>query len=129
MNLQEAVTWIKDFCFDDPEMEQAVELVCSEAQRAAELQAKIDSGELVVLPCKRGDKVYYLRQMIGEDNKYAIEISEVLSIEVIPNGFMIKMGVDDGKRNGYSHYGVFGKTVFLTSEAVEAALKERESSE
>ena len=71
----------------------------------------IDHG-VVVPPCKVGDAVYriYTRSWIGEDVVREVVVSE--------NGVFY---VDDKGR--MTSCGKFGKTVFLTREEAEKALK------
>ena len=71
----------------------------------------IDSG-VILPPCKAGDTVYriYTRSWIGEDVVREVVVSE--------NGVFY---VDDKGR--MTSCGKFGKTVFLTREEAERALK------
>lgn len=70
-------------------------------QKLAEYETAEEEGRLVVLPCKFGDTMYVLRQSW--------------------NGWNI-----DKKKFSYRMIGKFGKTVFLTREEAEKALKEME---
>ena len=85
-------------------------------------QAK-KKGRLVVLPCDVGDKLYDVT--LGEvREKIVISLSMLLSKSV--NHLVIHA---ENFRNAVTSYELqdIGKTVFLTREAAEAALKEREA--
>lgn len=86
------------------------------------MQAEKD-GHLVVLPCKIGDTVYIIR---GE----VVIVATVEAIHQWISGKW-KLSVHTDKRNthwvGYEVcFDDFGKTVFLTREEAEAALKREE---
>ena len=92
--------------------------------RLRELAQAEKEGRLVVLPCKVGDTVYII-------HKRAIRKTTVESIHQWSSGHW-KLSVHTDKKyihwTGYEvHFESFGKTVFLTREAAEAALKEREA--
>ena len=85
-------------------------------------QAK-KKGRLVVLPCDVGDKLYDVT--LGEvREKIVISLSMLLSKSV--NHLVIHA---ENFRNAVTSYELqdIGKTVFLTREAAEAALEEREA--
>ena len=82
--------------------------------RLAAYEDAEEQGLLVRLPCKVGDMIY--RPIRVNNGIYAYAVS---SIEIPPSGEVI---VYDGLC-GYS-WSDFGKTVFLTREEAEAALKE-----
>ena len=69
-----------------------------------------DSSRFVELPIKPGEKIFYF------DTKGRIHESTVTQLIYGASGFLI---------GGYQ----IGKTVFLTREAAEQALKERESND
>lgn len=69
---------------------------------ASELMKAEAQGRLVVLPCKVGTPIYWIN--FNQHDGYWIELGEFHLQDI----------------------GVFGKTVFLTCEAAEAKLKERE---
>ena len=94
--------------------------------RLTELAQAEKEGRLVVLPCKVGDTVYIIR-----DKKIIIATVEAIHQWISRKW---KLSVHTDKR--YTHwvgYEVslddFGKTVFLTREEAEAALKEREEAD
>lgn len=87
-----------------------------------ELAQAEKEGRLVVLPCDVGDKLYDVT--LGEvREKIVISLSMLLSKSV--NHLVIHA---ENFRNAVTSYELqdIGKTVFLTREAAEAALKERE---
>ncbi|MBS6375155.1 MAG: hypothetical protein KH431_11210 [Erysipelotrichaceae bacterium] len=93
-----------------------------EDMKKALAQAK-KKGRLVVLPCDVGDKLYDVT--LGEvREKIVISLSMLLSKSV--NHLVIHA---ENFRNAVTSYELqdIGKTVFLTREAAEAALKEREA--
>lgn len=73
-------------------------------KKLAEYETAEEEGGLVVLPCKVGDTVYAIRQSW--------------------NGWNI-----DKKKFSYAMIGKVGKTVFLTREKAEKALKEMKKNE
>ena len=88
-----------------------------------ELAQAEKKGRLVVLPCKVGDKLYDIT--LGEvREKTVISLSMLLSKSV--NHLVIHA---ENFRNAVTSYELqdIGKTVFLTREAAEAALEEREA--
>ena len=94
----------------------------AEPEELAQAQAK-KKGRLVVLPCDVGDKLYDVT--LGEvREKIVISLSMLLSKSV--NHLVIHA---ENFRNAVTSYELqdIGKTVFLTREAAEAALKEREA--
>ena len=91
--------------------------------RIRELAQAEKEGRLVVLPCNVGDKLYDVT--LGEvREKIVISLSMLLSKSV--NHLVIHA---ENFRNAVTSYELqdIGKTVFLTREAAEAALKEREA--
>ena len=90
--------------------------------RLAELARAEKDGRLVVLPCKVGDTVY-------EANKRGfVSIYEVISIHVSSCSILVGWNLVNGiysNLNGFE-ISALGKTVFLTREEAEAALKKRE---
>lgn len=79
-------------------------------------------GRLVVLPCKVGDTVY-------EVNKRGfVSTYEVITIHVSSGSVLVGWDLIDGIYSNLNGFEVsaLGKTVFLTREEAEAALKKRE---
>lgn len=114
------------------ERERLIELLCSaplgfksfDSQYYKSTISKIadyllDNG-VIVPPCKVGDTVYILAGHNGR--KYEKDTCEGFYI-----GYdgVVQVRVRNMKGN-HGTYGVIGKTVFLTREDAEKALKERE---
>ena len=77
----------------------------------------IENG-VVVLPCKVGDTVFS-REWSYKNERYEIRSGQANSVRYeASDGYVM---VSDGIQ-----YGIYGKTVFLTREEAEKALKERE---
>ena len=74
-----------------------------------------EQGLLLKLPCKAGDKVYFVHSGLN-----CISESEIDSVEVKKSVFWVK------KTNNYFRNTAIGKTVFLTKEEAEQKLKEME---
>lgn len=81
-----------------------------------------DRSRFVELPCKVGDTVYVVENIAGE-NKIIQDSVETIGIGYYADGIEIYQ-FDGIKTDGY--FSDFGKTVFLTKEAAEQALKECE---
>ena len=79
-------------------------------------------SRFVELPCKVGDTVYVIKS-IAEEEKIIQDHVETLGIGYYADGINIYQW-DGVKTDGY--FEDFGKTVFLTREEAERALKERE---
>ena len=82
-----------------------------------------DSSRFVELPCHVGDTVYVIESIAGEE-KIIQDHVETIGIGYYADGINIYQ-FDGVKTDGY--FSDFGKTVFLTREAAEQALKERET--
>ena len=81
-----------------------------------------DRSRFVELPCKVGDTVYVIESIAGEE-KIIQDHVETIGIGYYADG--VELYQFDGiKTDGY--FSDFGKTVFLTREEAEQALKERE---
>ena len=98
-------------------------------KKLAEYETAEDEGRLVVLPCKPCDKVYqlFVTDIIGKKPIYKIFQSEV--IKIIIDRFRIIFSfetLDENKYKSELTIESFGKTVFLTREEAEKALKEME---
>lgn len=83
-----------------------------------------EQGKMVILPCKVGDMVYFLLQdhpaYYSETNGWYISAEEITV--VCTQGFFTGPIEQIDFRSLYS-FADFGKTVFLTQEEAEAALK------
>lgn len=112
------------FCWSIDSMNKAIdEAIAALEQQNAELQqyrqAK-DEGRLVELPCKIGDTVYYLGQKSAEElevkcvKSAVVKKAKYITIET-KDIFGYKNVIQIGRKS-------FGKTVFPSHEAAEAAL-------
>lgn len=90
-----------------------------------------EQGRLVVLPCKRGDKLY-----ITEPRFYNYEKHEGVQNGVCEGyelddryGWIVKVSLEKGEPHTLYFYSFskFGKTVFLTREEAEAALRKEDA--
>ena len=81
----------------------------------------LDSG-VIVPPCRVGDTVYFVE--LDEDCKYYVDKGRVYAISQNENTLWLSVRYLSGLR--YDHTSDdFGKTVFLTREEAEKALKKR----
>ena len=96
------------------ERERLKELI-SQVQYMGGLECKLAdhllSNGVIVPPCKVGDKIYWYN-MGGEIVE--ADVRKIMYAARHPHGFEYDIGFED-----------FGKTVFLTKEEAEKALKER----
>lgn len=81
--------------------------------RLAKLEDKIENGTLIELPCKVGDKVYYV-------NEYR-PTPRIEEYKVYTFTFDFKHGIVLMVENGY---GFYKNQIFLTKAEAEAKLKE-----
>lgn len=90
--------------------------------KLAEYENAEEDGLLVRLPCKVGDRIWHLEKMInsGEWRLYGKEtiVTDIYLNAKRPPLFKVT------NLYGTLKLSDFGKTVFLTKEAAEAALKE-----
>ena len=96
----------------------------SKVERIRELLKADKEGRLVVLPCKVGDRLY---EVTG---RKTISVYKVKAIRVELFGLFIEWDIVEGfvwqSLSGINADEI-GKTVFLTREDAEQALKEREN--
>lgn len=87
-----------------------------------------DRSQFVELPCRVGDKVYF--------NNVHLRYARVIAIYIDASGGMFDLDITTNiaTATGYEHFinkdytfEDIGKRLFLTREAAEQALKERES--
>jgi hypothetical protein len=85
-----------------------------------------DKSRFLELPCLPGDKVF----LISFINKREIKEYKVFSMPMMMaknnNWFQINLENQRGAILGDFHFSDIGKTIFLTREEAEQALKERE---
>ena len=92
-------------------------------ERMKELAKAESEGRLLILPCKVGDSVYYLTGKPTLANGYhfdRVESSRALGFYWDENGLQICLYM---VRGNHGTYGYFGKTIFLTREEAEKALR------
>lgn len=107
-------------CYDESGIPYSVEAEGSEAKHIIDLLAAEAQGRLVVLPCKIGDMVYMPVGRYGITN---FEEDKCDGFHIARDGILqIKAQCYSGN---HGTYGIPGKTVFLTREEAEAALKGR----
>lgn len=91
--------------------------------KLAEYETAEDEGRLVVLPCKAGDTVWMVHQRLTSTVNNVISkmtVTELRGNRLNPIWFVI-----DGEYGRTSfHPSEIGKTVFITREEAEKALKE-----
>lgn len=99
----------------DSSNEQTVDIVARHVDRLYELENAIENGTLVFLPCKVGDKFWWiLQKYTGE---YEIVEEKVKHIRICHDGFYI---ID------YDGAGWHLSEIYFTKEAAEKALEELE---
>lgn len=94
-------------------------------ERAKELAKAERDGRMIVPPCKVGDTVY-------EANKRGfVSTYEVISIHVSSGSVLVGWNLIDGIYSNINGFEVsaLGKTVFLTHEEAEEALKKRKEAD
>ena len=89
------------------------------AERLAYYEDLEEQGRLVALPCKVGDTVWVIPTYNGKPYCGAVK-DEIQMIGVTSRGFHLKLRA----HHDYNKTYMLGKTVFLTREEAEAALKE-----
>lgn len=86
-----------------------------------------EEGRLIKLPCAIGDKLFFIKKL-GKEAKIIVE-RKVTGFSIEKTGMWIAYGERKMDDKIYRHdikADDIGETVFLTKEAAEAALKERE---
>ena len=97
--------------------------------RLRELAEADKEGRCVVLPCKVGDTVWFIKSAFSMAH-FPIEAKYVSLRGLSTDGDVWLSAITSYNKISRSFYGSdIGKTVFLTREAAEAALKEREQNE
>lgn len=98
-------------------------------QKLAEYETADEERRLVVLPCKPWDKVYALFIVDVIDKKPIYKIFQAKVTKITIDRFRVLFSfetLDENKYNSERTMETFGKTVFLTREEAEKALKEME---
>lgn len=109
---------------EDAMINLAAQALGVEADRLRELAEADKDGRLTVLPCKVGEKIYYL------NGKYIIQV-EVVGYKVDETGAWLFIGETYNQETNRAYHcdletERIGKTVFLTREEAERALQETE---
>ena len=109
---------------EDTMINLAAQALGVERSRLRELAEADKDGRCVVLPCKVGDTVYMIERIFDIDNGIC---DEICARKVIGHGgnnlnklWLVGSG---GICNVYIFVSEFGKTVFLTHEEAEKALR------
>lgn len=86
------------------------------------LEEMEEQGRLVILPCKIGDTVYFLQRCL--DSYMFVNYGDVIAFHVYRSYITVEVN-DHDAFNPFVTLDVsaFGKTVFLTREEAEAAVK------
>ena len=98
-------------------------------EKLAEYETADEERRLVVLPCKPWDKVYALFIVDVIDKKPIYKIFQAKVTKITIDRFRVLFSfetLDENKYNSEITMETFGKTVFLTREEAEKALKEME---
>lgn len=91
--------------------------------RLAELEDKIEQGTLIELPCKVGDTVYWVFELVK--NKLEILEGKVRGISISQNkSFWFSVIYEYGLTFEHTFKDYWNKTVFLTKAEAENKLKE-----
>lgn len=99
-------------------------------QKLGRLEDLEEQGKLLELPCTVGDTVYRINKGAKEPI-VTMKLCEVGIVSLKVGGFVMQIMCRDELDNGETHYlsTDFGKTVFITREESESALKELKSKE
>ena len=84
---------------------------------------------VIVTPCKVGDTVWWVTEIVDEncEEKPDILLGEIASFSVQKEGLWAFCRYVNGLTFWHLVSDYFGKTIFLTREEAERALKEREN--
>lgn len=89
----------------------------------------LDKSKIIELPCKVGDTVWWVTTIVDEncEEKPDILLGEIASFSMQKEGLWAFCRYVGGLTFWHLVSDYFGKTVFLTREEAERALKEREN--
>lgn len=108
-----------EHCHIQDKCDFSKETCCNElADRLAELEDKIESGKMIELLCKVGERIYYIDEYIAEFDR--VDEYTVEKIEIVKDQIRIWFG----DNIGYALAENFGKEVFTDKSQAEARLKE-----
>lgn len=103
--------------------EELQEKIKEQEQELTEFRNKIENGTLVELPCKVGDKVYFVtNQKIFEEIVSHTHYEFVDNIIDLANSIIYTTDIYDKEDNFYRLLKL-GKSLFLTKERAEEKLK------
>lgn len=112
-----------DMAYEGADFDVACKIARDKLLKAKEYEDLEDQGKLVKFPCAVGDKLYEPRHDRGMVTEYI-----VTNISYFGNNYeiFISWKLNSGIYSNLSgvHASEIGKTVFLTQEEAEAALKE-----
>lgn len=109
---------------EDTMINLAAQALGVEPSRIRELAEADKDGRVVVLPCKVGDTVYMIDRIFDIDNGVCDEICARAVIGYGGNNLnKLWLVGSGGICNAYLFVSEFGKTVFLTREEAEKAMK------
>lgn len=117
----------KACCVGYEEVTEQAEKVFAEYENYKNLD---EQGKLMKLPCAVGDDVWYILERVENQGRKKVEISFVDhgTVDNITLGHMmipqITVCNDENAWTTFDGVEDFGKTVFLTQESAESALKE-----
>lgn len=89
--------------------------------RIASIADHLIANGAIIPPCKVGDKVYWILPDLD-----GWHVSKDTVTEVGSKGFWVSMYTETDDMDDFTSWDEFGKTVFLTREDAEKALRERE---
>ena len=115
------------YVVDNPTVERCVKVI----DKLGEYEDAEENGLLVRLPCKVGDTVYYINTVphiaLYQNTIYKAEVARIVATH-LGTSIVIQIHNDYGCTE-IPNINDIGKTVFLTREEAEAALKAREDNE
>jgi hypothetical protein len=93
--------------------------------RLQEYEVAEETGQIIVPPCKVGDKVFYVHEICDENGDEYLDISvgEVVSFSMQKEGLWAYCRYEDGLTYWHLVADDFGKTVFLTKEEALSKLQ------
>ncbi len=101
--------------------------VCEDAYLVERIADHLLANGVIVLPCAVGDTVYWVTKSCDENGREESAIHEgtIISFSLQNDGLWFYCCYRDGL-TFWHKIEYFGKTVFLTKEAAEKALKEKQ---
>lgn len=113
------------YVVDNPTVERCVNVI----DKLGEYEDAEENGLLVRLPCKVGDTVYYINTVphiaLYQNTIYKAKVARIVTTH-LGTSIVIQIHNDYGCTE-IPNINDIGKTVFLTREEAESAIKERDS--